>query len=97
MIETEDPNGANKSSKLKHWASKVLLFEILMDFGKLDFFMFWVLAKDGPPKQTNQIFSERMGPNAVFDNPVRLIKLRFWPDSTFLYLTTPDTGRCRRI
>ena len=25
------------------------------------------------------------------------IKLRFWPDSTFSYLTTRDTGRYRRI
>ena len=48
MVRKNDWNGANKSSKLKHWASKECFFEMLMDFGKLVFVIFFVLAKGGP-------------------------------------------------
>ena len=37
LIENGGSNDINKSSKLEPWASKVDLFEILLDLGKLVF------------------------------------------------------------
>ena len=38
-------NGANKSSKLEPWPSKLWVFEVLMDFGKLEFLLFFGAGK----------------------------------------------------
>ena len=43
---------------------------------------------------TNQQLLQVGGAN---HNPDWVLKLRFWPDSTFSYLTMPDTGQCRGL
>ena len=48
LFENGGPNGAKTLSKLKLLVSKVLIFEILMDFGKL---VFLLLPKDEPSSQ----------------------------------------------
>ncbi len=59
MIANGGPNGITKSSTFKPWASKVLFFEIFMDFGKLLVLMFFRSAKR---RVTNQLLGDRMGP-----------------------------------
>ena len=64
MNENGAEHGANKASKLKHWADKVRFFEILIAFGKLVFFyVFGCWQKAGQKGNTNQIWCERVGPN----------------------------------
>ena len=80
------------SSKLKPLASKGYFFEILMDFGKLVFFMFVGAGNRRANKLKKHVVKHRAAVDANH-NPAWLIKLRFWPDSTFSCLTKPDTGR----
>ena len=51
LIENGGPNGGKKASKLKHWASKVWLFEFFWISASLFFWRFWVLAKGGTKSQ----------------------------------------------
>ena len=48
IIGNGSPNGIKKASKLKPLASNVKKIEILMDFGKLGFLIFFGLAKIRP-------------------------------------------------
>ena len=59
MIENGPPNGINKSSKLKPWASKVAFLKILMDFGKLVFLMFLGAGKRQAEKTKLSRFLEK--------------------------------------
>ena len=67
---------AEKVSKLKHCASTKYFFEILVDFGMLAFFMFLGAGKRQATRNKYRILAKReiIG---VFNNPVRVIKLRF--------------------
>ena len=73
-----------------------MIFEILMDLGKLVCLILFGAGKRWAPKNKTkkQMLGEMLDPN---DNTGWVLKLRLWPDSTFSYLTTPDTGRCRQI
>ena len=105
LIENGSPYCIEKASQLKPLASKVWFFEILIDFGKLVFLMFLGAGKRRAKKLTNQFvlceISGRRGSPEITGGgnnyPDWNTKLRFWPDCTFSCLTTPDTGRCRRI
>ena len=101
-IENRSLNGINKSSKLKPWAPQVGFFDIVMDLGKFSFScLLFVPPKDGPKSRTNRLWGGRMGPITLFWTAIKIqvghYTGRFQLESTFSYLTTPDTGRCRQF
>ena len=64
------PNGAKQSSKLKPWASKVELFEICMDSGKLAFLMFFRSAKRRAKITNKSTFGRQDGPGNVISDAI---------------------------
>ena len=82
FIENEDPNCITKASKLKPLASKVWIFEILMDFGKLVFFMSFGLPQMRANKSNKSDFGRAEIEESVKIGPCHhqgwTTKLRFW-------------------
>ena len=70
FIEHGGPTGIKKESKLKPLASKVRLFDILVDFGKLVFLMFLGAGKKRTQNNNNLIFGEFWIQTIIQDGPL---------------------------
>ena len=62
------------------------------------FLCFFVWQKGGPPKQQNHVLGGCRAPKVRFWMPFKIQRgPLYWQILADSYLTTPDTGRCRRI
>ena len=93
------------STSHQNWSigQQRFIFWYLYGFGQDWFLVFFHLAKRRAENTTKSGFARLPGPRIeileAINNPGGPLSYtgRFYLDSTFSYLTTPDTGRCRRI
>ena len=86
--------------KTMPWAISVRFFEMLLDLRKIILSIFFARQKNGPTSPPNKLWGNLMFSQTLVLTPFRIQRgpytCRFWQTrSTFSYLTTPDTGRCR--
>ena len=105
MVAQIDRKGRSK------WHRKVIKIEalgaqgrIFWDLDRLGqawFFYVFAFGQKASQNYEKQLLSGIRAPELRFPHPLTIqvghYTGRFWLDSTFSYLTTPDTGRCRRI